>query len=262
MFRAALTSAYLERPCQVLSIPLWKTLAMCESWQTTREEAWPGAVSRLEGRTSDQYCVYWDRARRPPALSPDEQAAYRFALVHQDYIAACPFAHLASREAYFRLAHTGPVGVPPPLRTGLRLRDVAISSEMALAANVIQRCYGAPQPSAETVLSWTRHPVFDPALWVWAMDEATGQPAGLGIAELDASIGEGALEWIQVLPAYRGQGIGQAIVRELLARLRGRAVFTTVSGQVDNHSRPEALYRRCGFTGDDVWWVLRLGISS
>jgi GNAT superfamily N-acetyltransferase len=89
------------------------------------------------------------------------------------------------------------------------------------------------------------------------MDEAQNAPAALGIAEFDPMIDEGSLEWIQVLPAYRGRGLGQQIVFELLNLLHGKAAFTTVAGQVDNPTYPERLYRRCGFDGDDYWWVLR-----
>ena len=35
------------------------------------------------------------------------------------------------------------------------------------------------------------------------------------------------------------------------------ATFATVSGQCNNPTNPEALYRKCGFTGSDVWHVLR-----
>ncbi len=35
------------------------------------------------------------------------------------------------------------------------------------------------------------------------------------------------------------------------------ADFATVSGECDNPTRPEAVYRACGFVGDDVWHILR-----
>lgn len=59
-----------------------------------------------------------------------------------------------------------------------------------------------------------------------------------------------------MLPEYRGRGVGQSIVNELLRRMQGRADFATVSGKVNNLTRPERLYRRCGFTGDDMWHIL------
>ncbi|MCJ7659302.1 MAG: GNAT family N-acetyltransferase [Anaerolineales bacterium] len=61
----------------------------------------------------------------------------------------------------------------------------------------------------------------------------------------------------QVLPTHRGRGLATALVLELLTRVQKRSAFTTVSGSVNNDTSPERLYRRCGFTGEDVWWVLR-----
>ena len=46
------------------------------------------------------------------------------------------------------------------------------------------------------------------------------------------------------------------IVKELLWRGREYAKFATVSGKVENETKPEALYRKCGFTGNDVWHIL------
>ena len=88
-------------------------------------------------------------------------------------------------------------------------------------------------------------------------NDRTGELAATGIAELDREIGEGILEWIQVSEDCRGRGLGRYLVSELLWRMRGRALFATVSGQCNNPSQPERLYRGCGFTGDDVWHVLR-----
>jgi ribosomal protein S18 acetylase RimI-like enzyme len=124
-------------------------------------------------------------------------------------------------------------------------------------ANLISACYKDINPTPEVVRGWVDHPVFYSDLWIWVIDERRNTPAGLGIAELDTTIAEGSLEWIQVLPAYRGKGLGKQIVCELLKRLSGRAEFTTVSGRVDNQAHPEMLYRSCGFEGDDLWWMLR-----
>ena len=75
-------------------------------------------------------------------------------------------------------------------------------------------------------------------------------------ANLDSETEELVLEWIQVLPEYRGRGLGKMLVNELLCRMGGRAKFATVYGKADSPSNPEALYRKCGFIGNDVWHVL------
>ena len=62
---------------------------------------------------------------------------------------------------------------------------------------------------------------------------------------------------IDVLPEYRRQGVGTLMVIHLLRTMAEKADFATVSGRCDNESKPEQLYRKCGFTGEDVWHIMR-----
>ena len=83
--------------------------------------------------------------------------------------------------------------------------------------------------------------------------------AASGIAEFDEVCREGIIEWVQVLPAYRGRGLGKKIVDVLLNRLKSiGASFVTVSGNLDNTSKPLELYRKCGFTGDDICYICQV----
>ena len=88
-------------------------------------------------------------------------------------------------------------------------------------------------------------------------NETTGEIIASGIAEQDATIREGVLEWIQVSPAYRRRGWGRIIVYELLWRLTDQADFVTVSGKVNERTAPRALYDRCGFGEAVIWHVLK-----
>jgi len=101
------------------------------------------------------------------------------------------------------------------------------------------------------VESWTQHQVYDPNLWIWLI--RGDEKIALGIAEYDKSIKEGALEWIQVKADYRGMGVGKILVLELLNRMK-EANFVSVAGEVDNNSRPDKLYRSCGFIGHKIWY--------
>lgn len=103
--------------------------------------------------------------------------------------------------------------------------------------------------------AYKNHPVYDPFLWVAVKDELTGKTVATGIAELDARIGEGVLEWIQVSPTYRGKGLGAYLVNELLSRLKGKADFVTVSGKIKNRTNPLKLYENCGFSEKVIWHV-------
>ena len=123
-------------------------------------------------------------------------------------------------------------------------------------ADIINRSYTDLSVTAEQLLGYRRTTAFAENLWLIALDAQTDEVVGCGIADLDPEAREGVLEWIQVLPEHRGRGAGQFIVNELLRRMAAHADFATVSGRVNNITRPEMLYRRCGFAGDNVWHIL------
>ena len=254
-FTQALRAAYREHPCQVLPNALWKTLEALPSLEAHFQVRY-GLTWCLDLRRPGEQHPYWHREGRPPPDWPQRMANLTFALVHQRYMDALPLAHFASRAAYFRLRHDLSDVATPELPPGYRFRQADMPRQAAEVARLIAACYPDLRPTAQAVRGWMGHPPYAPELWVWALSPA-GDPAGLGIAELDRSVPEGSLEYIQVLPAHRRIGLGSALVNELLRRLEGRADFATVSGRVEAATHPERLYRRFGFVGQDVWWVLR-----
>lgn len=154
-------------------------------------------------------------------------------------------------EPYFRLKHDLRAE-PAPVPEGYSL----CQGTAAEFAAHIRECYGNGMTAAE-VRSFTEREVYCLELWLALRDEKNGKIVATGIAELDREIGEGMLEWIQVSAEYRGRGLGSYIVRELLWRMKDKAKFVTVSGQCNNPTNPEGLYRKCGFTGSDIWHILR-----
>lgn len=131
------------------------------------------------------------------------------------------------------------------------------TSNAAAFADHINCCYSGAKMTEAELESYQSHTVYDPSRWITIREDQTGQMIASGIGELDREIGEGVLEWIQVSAEFRGRGFGQCIVNELLHRMCGKADFATVSGQCNNPVNPESLYRKCGFTGQDIWHVLR-----
>lgn len=213
-----------------------------------------GHLTSLMLWVEDRLMAFWCT---DPAESEDfqlELSSLPFALVHNNAIPIFRQGSFSRQEAYFRLICTYPPkrGMPP----GFRFETVDPSTQIPALAQMITDCYQDIRVSEPIVRSWLEHPVYDPTLWVWAVEILTGKKVGLGIAEKDTRVPETSLEWIQVLPDYRGLGIGTAIVRELCGRAWQDGVFITVSGKVNSTSQPEKLYRRCGFTGTDVWWLL------
>lgn len=157
-------------------------------------------------------------------------------------------------EKYFRLYHS--------------LKDIseivtddfeittAIRKDIKTIVQIINDSYTDISVNKELIKSYTQTPVYDENLWIMVKEKATKKIVGCGLADYDKEAKELVLEWIQVLPEYRGKKIGQLIVTELLFRMKDVADFATVSGKVDNTTKPESLYRKCGFVGNDIWHIL------
>lgn len=154
-----------------------------------------------------------------------------------------------TEERYFRLLHTLTAVEQAPM-PGITLETCDDAAQMG---EIISQCY--PIQPGDMLKAMQQHGTYLPELWILARDSA-GDAMGSGIALIDEATGEGSLEWIQVLPHCRRQGVGRAVVLELLNRMKGRADFVTVSGRVDSPGA-ERLYRSCGFSGEDVWHTLQ-----
>ena len=155
-------------------------------------------------------------------------------------------------EPYFKLMHDLKTLMEPRLPEGCRITQPGVDG----FAKHICSCYTKEGVTAEELFSYQTRFVYRPELWI-AVEEASGRrTVATGIAELDPRIGEGILEWIQVSPECRRKGLGTYLVCELLKRMTGSADFVTVSGRVGNESRPDALYRACGFGNPVIWHVI------
>lgn len=156
-------------------------------------------------------------------------------------------------EPYFRLYHNLQGLHAAHLPDGYCLCNAATLEY----AEHINQCYTDMSISEGEIKSYFGHSVYSADLWIAVKDCKSQKIAATGIAEFDEQVCEGILEWIQVSPTHRGLGLGTYIVTELLNRLAKKAKFATVSGQVNNAFKPENLYRKCGFKGNDVWHILR-----
>jgi len=175
-------------------------------------------------------------------------------IVHDDGYSKSDYMDYGD-EPYFRLYHSLEE-IPEADVDDIKIMT-AKSTDIPAMVDVINRSYSDLSVTCEQLAGYIKTEVFDPDLWIIAVDEKDSDIVGCGIADFDRELREGILEWIQVLPDKRGRGIGRVIVCELLKRMKGKADFATVSGKVNNKTAPEKLYRKCGFTGNDVWHVLK-----
>ncbi len=250
-----LLEVYRKHPCRTLPNAYWKTERSLVELEVCLHKDSFGDASGLALWGEEKMMALWCRKHADCPFTRRELAAYSFILVHDDALSLFNGFTYDRCEPYFRIIHKG----EPPVYncpTHYHYADVDPETDLEAITGVIRECYPGSTMTAAEVRGWLDHPVYDPALWVWAVETSTGKRTGLGIAEMDAAVGEASVEWVQVLPDEQGKGLGKALVAEILRRVAGKVAFTTVSGREDNETHPERLYRRCGFTGSDVWWLL------
>jgi GNAT superfamily N-acetyltransferase len=250
-----LLEIYLEHPCRVLPNALWKTAARLHKSDLEVTKGTEGELSSLAIWDGGRLMAFWcsDPADHP--LTPEEVTGTPFVLVHERALPIFAQREFIQQRVYFRLSHEGAGAAPEP-PSGFGFESVRPEVEIDAVVHLISTCYPSMHITPAVVRGWLQHPVYDPNLWLWVIHLETGEIAGLGIAERDRRVPEASLEWIQVHPDYHGKGLGTAIVTELVHRVSDKVKFTTVSGEAENPYQPEMLYRRCGFTGEDVWWLL------
>lgn len=152
---------------------------------------------------------------------------------------------------YFKMLHSLKKINKPLLRDGFYLANVDTDT----FANHINECYGESVTLNE-VYQYTNRATYDKDLWIAIINDKNEVVASI-IGELDKSIKEGIIEWVQVSKDYRKQGLGTYLVNELLSRLKNKASFVTVSGKLNSQSHPLKLYKKCGFVNETIWHVLK-----
>lgn len=243
MQKAEFIQIYKSNPCRFHASAIWKTLERKDLKIEGLSDK--NGVSRIKVYNESNMFLHWDRESNQPC----DIKEYQLALLHKTQVEKIT----EYQDKYFRLLYDKKSCVD--YETNYIIKNVDIKHEARQVAKFISSCYQNINQTESNVLSWTKHSVYDKKLWIWVIDENTSEHMGLGIAEYDKEIKEGSLEWIQVHPKHNGKGVGKVIVYELIKLLK-KADFITVSGRLDNKAA-ERLYRSCGFTGDDIWCVIR-----
>ena len=157
-------------------------------------------------------------------------------------------------KKYFRLFHN--LKVIPTFSNNNYTYGIISKTEINELVKMINASYTHANvcASADYINGLTKTKVYCPELWIGAFDNH--KLIGSIICDLDTEIGEGIIEWLQVLPAYRGKGIASSLICKALNIMKHTAEFATVSGECDNSTNPEGVYRKCGFEGNDIWHIL------
>lgn len=246
-----LEQLYIEDPAGSQPTAFWKVLDMYERIGYKVDYDATG-ISRLVLRNKDSLITYYDRSNLPWELNSND---FKLIILNSKYIPET--LQLANCKKYFKMVYRFEDIPSNHLSKDIRIVDVDCTRELTEVMSFINRCYDDINVTQEEVRSWTSRKVFDSSLWIWLIDITTGRKVGLGIAELDRTLFEGALEWIQIHPDFQSKGYGKIVVTELQHRLNNKAEFITVSGEENPYENAKKLYQRCGFYGDSIWTIAK-----
>jgi len=253
MCNSDLLSLYKNKPCQVFPTAFWKVL---NRNYTTNYTYTNGIISELELFDNNNFFLYFNSQRDLPSRLIDAIKSSKLILLHNDYYKSEYNKYFDDVRPYFRLFHDNMHLNQIHLVEEYSIVDVDFKKDAEMIADFIKLCYGYFKPSVDEVYSWMNRSVFDGHLWIW-INLKSGEHVALAIAEIDKLVPEMSLEWIQVHPGHRGKGLASVLIQELLIRAKDKVVFSTVSGEVDNATEPEKVYRKNLFTGNDIWWCMR-----
>ncbi len=243
---------YRRDPAGVSSIAYWKLEGFLRESEV--HEVIEGGETHLYAVRGDQLVFYWSERGGPMVLDTDRLRGFDLLVLHERCeTAVAPLAdthHVFPSVALF----FDPASAPPPVANpayevcGF---DFAREQEYEDLARLIRETESRMSLPAAAVRSWRDGPAFDPALWLWVRERATGIPVAVGVANYYAPVRETDLDWIYVLPAHQGRGVGRMLIAELIARSRERSDTIRVSGQADG------FYMKCGFRPASRWLIVR-----
>ncbi len=164
---------------------------------------------------------------------------------------------------YFRALYCGPAPVAPVLPPDLEIVSCESDADLENAAALMNAAYPSlPRlASVEGLRQMTRAAYYYPEGWFFLRDRRSGRDIGLAVNGYCRDVGEGFVEWVQVLPAFRQRGLGVLLVQESVHRLRASRCIT-VAGSLDAPFAVGDLYEKCGFAQTRQWTILSQRVTA
>lgn len=173
----------------------------------------------------------------------------------------------AIRHSYLMKIVLDAVPEPPALPDGFSLRMFQHPNDLTdvikATIDIFRDHWGFIEPDFEQEIAEWQHMIdtdalFDPKLWLLAVDDATGEIAGLGLNRIEAwDDSDVGYVWILgVRRAYRQRGLGHALLRRCFKVLYD-AGKPTITLHVDAGSLTGAtrLYEKAGMHVEKVYTV-------
>jgi mycothiol synthase len=162
---------------------------------------------------------------------------------------------------------TGTAPEPPPVAAGITIRTLEPGDEEQLLVAFREAFASHPGRVDEDADTWWNErrdnasAGFDPTLWLIAVEDET--IVGFSLArELESDgVRSGYVGDVGVRPAWRGRGLGHALLARSLAEFRSRGLASaSLNVDAENTSGALALYRKAGMEPKPAFtiWAKRI----
>lgn len=247
-------------------------VAYMELWDDHPERArsWGRVHPAYQRQGLGTYLLRWAEAKARsniPKCPPDVRVAL-YTLCRKDDTAAKALFQNADmqpvRYFYTMKIELDAAPEPPPLPEGISVRAYRhpddLTDTVLAVVDSFRDHWGFIEPNMEQELAEWRHtmdtdPLFDPDTWLLAVDDATGELAGVALNRLEAwdNPTAGHVGTLGVRRDYRKRGLGYALLLHSFKLLYEKGKPTITLG-VDASSLTGAtrLYERAGMHVDSV----------
>jgi len=131
---------------------------------------------------------------------------------------------------------------PPPIRPGLIIRH----GDLRDLDSVLVIDHAAFDPIWRLSLSSLREAIRQSASFALALDSRNREPVGYQVSTLYATGGH--LARLAIIPSQQGQGIGSALLSDMLGSFARRRIFRVSVNTQESNLTSQRLYQRFGFT--------------
>jgi GNAT superfamily N-acetyltransferase len=205
---------------------LWRRIvAWGDEWLTARLDQAP-AGERITVQ-------HFQRINNGPALAALEAAGYQNVRTH--YVMTA------------RLTEAPPL---PEWPQGIGLRPYVRGQDddaiFTAGEESFRDMWNRPNSTKERWLQRTQAEDFDPSLWFWAAEEATGEPVAVCLCSV--LNGEGEVEQVGVRRPWRRRGVALALLRHALGQFWQRSIpIAHLSVDAASPTGAPQVYHRAGF---------------
>lgn len=130
--------------------------------------------------------------------------------------------------------------------------------------DIIHRAYPSLRRlvTAEQLQAMAKLAFYQPEHWFFLRHDGSGETVGVALGGFCSEMEEGFIDWVEVVPRFRGRGLGRCLILESIRHLCGSSRFITWTGSLDAPFVVGDLYKHCGFTRTRQWTVLGEGTRS